>query len=255
MPTFKLGRNRPKAPAPKLRFGNYLLRRMPTAPPTADYSAAPMEFLKNILGNDNNGDCTCAAAFHIAAAFCSNAGLGVPSDLNTANTLTMYYHLTGGQDTGLDEQVVFNYWQSSGLTINGHKISQRVFVDATNRDEVQTALWLFEHLYMVAELPDAWINPFPSGDGFVWNKAGNPDPENGHAFCAFAYDGSGIQKLDSWGLLGTLTYDALAYYCSPPNGGGCYAVLSPEIISAATSKAPNGLNWAQLNVNIANFQT
>ena len=36
--------------------------------------------------------------------------------------------------------------------------------------------------YFVVELPAAWINPGPNGNGFVWDVAGSPNPQDGH-FC------------------------------------------------------------------------
>lgn len=253
---YRLGRNRPKAPAPKLRLGNYLLSKFPAAPEAVDYSAKSMPFLKDILGNDNNGCCTVAAAYHIGATLLANAGVPIPSGFNVNNCLALYYKLTGGPDTGLDEQVVFNWWQAHGLLPDGSaKISQRVFVDTTNEMEVKAAIWLFEHIYIVAELPDAWVSPFPSGDGFNWALAGQPDPENGHAFCAFSYQQGGVGNLDSWGLMGNMPMSSLAYYAKQSEGGGCYAVLSQDAIDKGTSKAPNGFDWSQLQADVASFQT
>lgn len=252
--TFKLGRNKPLVPAPKLHFGNYTLRRLPPPPDAVDYSVMPQRFLADVLGNDRNGCCTCSAAFHIAGALVSNTNVPVPIDLNTQNTLKMYYHLTGGQDTGLTEQLVFDWWRVNGLVNGAHKITTKVAVNAADQEEVKTALFLFENLYLTAELPDAWINPFPSGDGFTWDVAGDPDPENGHAICAFSYGQGAIQKVDSWGLLGNIPFDALATYMVPKNGGGLYSVLSPEIISRATSRAPTGFDFSQLLADITSFQ-
>lgn len=255
MPTFALGRNRPLAPSPKLRLGNYMLRKFPASPIAVDYAPTPSPFLKNILGNADNGCCTIAAAYHINASILANASEPLPPDFDTANVLKLYYQLTGGPDTGLDEQLVFNWWRAHGLLPDGsHKITTKVLVDATDPGEIQAALWLFENLYIVAELPDAWIDPFPSADGFTWGVAGDPDPDNGHAFCAFAYGQGAVRKVDSWGLMGNIPYPALAEYGTQKAGGGVYAVLSPDIICKATAKAPNGFDWSQLNADINSFQ-
>ena len=251
----RLGRNRPIAPAPKLRLSNYTLRKLSPPPDAVDYSVKPHSFLANILGTDQYGDCTCAAAFHIAGALLANADVPIPSEFNTEAVVRMYTRLTGGPDVGLDEQVVFNWWRVNGLLPDGsHAITTKVFVDTSNVEEVKTALWLFENLYIVAELPDAWISPFPSADGFTWGPAGAPNPENGHAFCAFSYGQGAVQKVDTWGLLGNIPFTALATYANPKSGGGCYAVLSQDVISRATSKASNGFDWSQLQADIASFQ-
>ena len=64
---YKLGRNRPRVRAPRLALKNYLLATLPAPPPAVDYSKKPAAGLADILGNDENGNCTIAAkAFHIA---------------------------------------------------------------------------------------------------------------------------------------------------------------------------------------------
>lgn len=252
--TFKLGRNKPLVIPPHLRLGNYMLRKMPTPPPTVNYGAGASTWLANILGNDANGDCTIAAAFHISGALLLNAGQSLPSVYTTATAVALYYKLTGGPDVGLDEQTVFNWWQSNGLLDGTHKIVARVFVDPTDIEQIQTALWLFENLYFTAALPDAWVNPMPASNGFTWGVAGDSDPDNGHAYMGFAYDSIGVQT-DTWGLFGTTTYAAIAKYNCQASGGGCYAVISQDAINTGTQKAPNGFDWSQLVADIASFHS
>jgi hypothetical protein len=253
--SFMLGRKKPLVVGPHLRMSRYMTRKMPSPPASCSYLPSDMSWLENILGNDANGDCTCAAAFHIGGMMLQNANQPLPPAYNAQTCLNFYYHLTGGQDTGLDEQTVFNFWQKHGLLSNGtHEITARVIVDPTDKTEVQAALWLFENLYLTAGLPDAWVNNEPEGNGFTWDVAGPSDPDNGHAFCGVAYDGNGVQ-IDTWGLIGTLTYAALAEYNDPSNGGGCYAVISKDSINTASMKAPNGFNFAQLQSDIASFQS
>lgn len=59
------------------------------------------------------------------------------------------------------------------------------------------------------------------------------------------YGPSGIQ-IDTWGMIGTMTYPALARNVGAASGGELYAVLSPDMIAKATGKAPNGFDWRQL---------
>ena len=96
--TFKLGRNQPQIEPPHLRLGNYMLRKMPQPPATVNYGTAPgvSSWLANILGNDNAGDCTIAAAFHIGGMLMLNAGCSLPAGYTSANALKLYYQLTGG---------------------------------------------------------------------------------------------------------------------------------------------------------------
>jgi hypothetical protein len=251
--TLSLGRNRPLARGPRMRVANYFLRTLPTPPAAEDYSNAADTLDSDILGNDANGDCTMAAAFHIDGTMIANAGAPIPATLNAAACLKLYYQLTGGPDTGLDEQLVWNYWQSNGLSPDGsHKIIGRAGVDGTDTIEVKTALWLFENIYICVSLPDAWISPPPSGPGFVWDVADDPNPDNGHAFCGYGYGPTGV-FINSWGMHGTLTWAALAKYAIQANGGDLATVFSVDAINAATQKAPNGFDFSQLMADLQAF--
>ena len=241
---FKLGRNKPLAFGPRLSLGNYLFRKFPTAPPSADYSAKADGFMRDVLGNDICGDCTCAAAYHIAGMFLANSGQTIP--FNTHNVLTTYQTLSGWNgvdndvsDAGCDELTVLDYWSTKGLVPGAHKITAAIKVDGTDQGEIQAALWLFENVYFAMGLPDAWINPMPSGSGFIWDVAGPENQDNGHAFCGVGYNPQGI-IIDTWGMLGIMTWKAVAKYPS------VYTVLGTDIVDKITQKAPNGFNWTQL---------
>jgi len=244
----KLGRIRPKAPTPRLRLSNYLPKIQVQPPPTCDYSQAARPSLTNIFGNDALGDCVIAAGMHIVGVETGGAGdLFVP----TSDQVIAQYSAIGGYvpgdpttDQGCDPSVAINYWQSSGFP-NGTKLTGAIAIDPSNPDEVRLALYLFENLFLGFEVPDAWISPFPSADGFEWDVAGDPDPNNGHQVMACGYGPGGV-TIDTWALLGTLTWAALAKYCALSANGDLFALLTPDQISAAIGKAPNGLAWADL---------
>ena len=244
---YKLGRNRPRVRAPTLSLKNYLLATLPTPPPAVDYSKKPAAGLADILGNDENGNCTIACAFHISDTLIANANAPANPDLNAANAVALYYQLTGGQDSGLDETSVLNFWMDQGLGPDGaHKISGYVAIDPTNETEVQTALWLFENLYFGIELPDAYVAGMDTMEnGFTWGVVGPPNPDNGHAFCGVGYSNKGI-TIDTWGLLGTMPFSAVGYYCSAIQGGQLFSVLGAEAVDVATDKVPSGFAWSQL---------
>jgi hypothetical protein len=147
-------------------------------------------------------------------------------------------------DGGCVVESVLEKWQSHGLP-RGSKLAGRLAIDPTNEFELKTAVWLFENLIFGLELPDAWINPFPSGDGFTWDVAGAPDPENGHCVAGVDLVPGGI-LIDTWAMEGTLTFAAIAKYCASSVHGEIYTVLTPDIVSRATAKAPNGFAWAKL---------
>jgi len=256
---FSTGRKRPDAEKVKraLRMDRYMAVALPVPPNRTYYARNAAASLGNIFGNDVEGDCTIAAVAHDEGVFTANAGgpIFVPT-LEQVNA--MYSRCEGPPgfpaiDEGCDEITVLNDYKTNGLA--GHKCAGWMTVNAMDIRQCMTALWLFENLYLTVELPDAWISPFPSGDGFVWNIAGEPDPNNGHAIVACDYNFSvpNYPKfvVATWGMLGYLKPGALMKYFVPSAGGGCYTVLSQETINRAKGRAPNGFDWAQLQADFA----
>jgi hypothetical protein len=252
-PAFKLGRVRPLARCPRLSLHNYLLKDLPDPPAVADYSQAPAAFLSEILGNDTLGDCTAAGAFHVAGLLLANGGEPVPF---TIDDVIKFYSATAGYvpgdestDEGADEQTVLNYWMTTGLLPDQHRITTWVGINGSDADQVRTSVWLFENCYFGVEMPKAWITPFPQTSGFTWDVAGASDPEAGHCFVGVGYNDIGVQ-IDTWGLIGTITWAAIAKYASTAGQGELYSVLGPDAINKATQKAPNGFDFTQLTADI-----
>ncbi len=246
--TVKLGRKRPVAVGPHLKLRNYLKASLPSAPTSCDYSAAALSALTDVFQNDQLGDCVIAGGYHIAATETGNAG-----DLFHASSAQIIadYSAIGGfdpnnpqaTDNGADLQTALNYWSTNGFA-NGTKLLGYLAVDATNQQEVMAACFLFENLYHAFELPDAWISPFPSANGFTWDVA-TPDPNNGHCVASVGYTPSGV-TIDTWGLFGTVTWGALAQLGVTSSGGELWVMLSPDQLAKGASKAPNGVAWADL---------
>lgn len=246
----KFGRKAPTS-RPRLHLKNYLTA-LPAAPPSADYSAKATAVLADIYGNDNLGDCVIAGGYHIAGVETGNAGTAFHA---TSAQIVKDYSAIGGYvpgdpntDNGCELPVALAYWQKHGFA-NKSKLLGWIAVDATNQQEVELACYLFENLYFGMSLPDHWVNPFPAGNGFTWDAAGAPDPQNGHCIMGYGYSSHGV-LIDSWGLLGTLTWAAVKKYASPTAGGELYALLTPDQLAKGQTKAPNGVDWSAL---IADF--
>jgi|SRR5579864_1523388 len=246
-----LGRKRPVARGPRLSLKNYLMRSFTPGPMIFDYTREAAAALAQMYGNDVMGDCVIAAMEHLAGVLTGNS-TGTPIIFPDTNTVRLYSAIGGyvpgdpSTDNGCDEVTALNYGQQNGLLADGsHKFSGWIALDGTDAVEVRTACWLFENVFFGVELPDAWITPFPSTSGFTWDAAGPSDPQNGHAFVGAAYNKQGV-VISTWGMLGTLTYSAIAQYASQASGGQVYAVLSADIISKAMEKAPMGFDWSQL---------
>lgn len=246
----KMGRRRPAAP-PRLHLHNYLLRPALAPPPaTEDWSPAATASLSDIYENDQLGDCVIAGGWHILGVWTGNAGHIV---VGSNAQITSDYSSIGGYvpgdpstDQGCDEQTALNWWTQHGYKgVANSELSGWVGVDATKKELLQQALYLFENVLFGIELPDAYINPFPSAPGFVWDVAGAPDPQNGHCIVGVGYNAQGV-IIDTWGMLGVLTWAAAAKYMVTAAGGEAYTLVSQEQLVQAQSKAPNGLDWATL---------
>jgi len=66
---------------------------------------------------------------------------------------------------------------------------------------------------------------------------------------AMGYNAKGAE-IDTWGLIGTLTWAAIAELCTEAGGGEVYTLLSPDEVAKGQTKAPNGIDWASM---IADF--
>jgi hypothetical protein len=261
--TFKLGRNRPVARCPRFALKNYLTRSMPVPPAAIDYTKDATAALSQIYDNDTLGDCVIAGMAHVVGVLTGNSGVK-PFLYSNAEIIGLYSAIGGyvpgepNTDRGCDEQTALNYWENNGALppkttspTGAHKIAGWMTVDSSNLEECQTALWLFENLYFGLELPDAWINPMPSASGFVWDVAGDPDPQNGHCVVGVGYTAAGI-TIDTWGMTGLITNAAVAKYPTQASGGELYTVVSMDAIGKANEKAPSGFDWSQL---VADFDS
>ena len=254
---FKMGRVRPRVRPHLLHLNNYLTVALPPAPVSVDYtgSLATKKFLAEILGNDTLGDCTCAGVVHIAGVW--QAGAGEPITVNVTDALTLYEQACGyvpgnpGTDQGGDEQTVLDYVKAHGLGQGDDQVKLTAWarVAGDNAEQVRTAVYLFENVYFGVELPDAWVSPMPQKDGFVWDVAGDPDPDNGHCFVGLGYDAEGV-IVDSWGLIGKITWAAIAKYATTPGSGELYTLFSPNSVMNASQRAPNGFSALQLAADI-----
>lgn len=186
--------------------------------------------VENILGNDRYGNCTACAALKIQAIFdCSAGREWRPPTLDDAlwlysqTTVPSFDPKTGDFDNGTDLQTVLAFWQSHGLYSDGHgKIKTAYAVDAANKDEVIAALNSNGVLYAACDLPPAWEKI--TDTGFTWPMDGAPDPQAGH--CTFIYGHNETGVFDgSWGMEGTIPWDALDYYFGSTNGGELFAVV------------------------------
>jgi hypothetical protein len=256
MTNFKMGRKRPIARPMRFSLNNYLKRSLPPTPPTCmDLIRPARNSLRRVYLNDRLGCCTASAAFHIEYVMLASAGrAAVGSD---EDVLKFYSGSTGyvpgrpETDLGGDEQTVLNYWRENGLVQGRAKIAGHIYVDGNHIEELKAAIWLFENVYFGIELPNAWVNPQPQDDGFIWDVAGRANPNNGHAYPGIGYDEKGVY-ISTWGMVGLMTWDAVKAYATQGAQGEIHTVLSPDSLIRATKKTPHGFDWSQL---VADFDS
>jgi hypothetical protein len=253
MGQFRFGRRKFIAPKACMRFRDYQTLAFPETPLSGSYRPAATNVLGQMYLNDELGDCVIAWMAKAVGVFLANAGVKAP--IFTREQIVAMYGAIGGYvngdaatDQGCDENTALDYWLATGF--EGHKIAGVLSVDATNRAECASAVWLFENLMFGVGLPAKWTEALPNASGFVWDVAGDSVPENGHCFgsCSWGPDGLGIE---TWGLDGTITYDAVAKYAVASAGGQLFSVITSEALNRATLKAPNGFDFAQLSTDFA----
>lgn len=219
-------------------------------PSTTSFRTLADKALRKMYLNDQLGDCVIAARNHRMGVLTGNASGGTPV-VATDEQIKAEYHDVGGYDgtpatdQGCDMITAADYGVSHGY-VDGTKDLGYLVIDATDEAQVKLAMFVFEDLDIAIPLPDAWISPFPSADGFTWDvtKSG-ANPNNGHCIPGIDLATNGIM-VDSWTLDGVITFKALAAYATDKVGGCILVHLNPGMLAKAMTKAPNGIDWAAI---------
>lgn len=219
-----------------------------TAPAVTNWWAAATAALATMLLNDQLGDCAIAEDLHLDAVRCANAGATwVPTDAQAQaeySIVTGYVPGDAATDQGTDPMQLMA-WRKANAYPSGAKLLGFPAVDASKGANLQQGIWLAEGVYGFASLPDAWESEENQGD--VWDVAGPPNPQNGHAFGLVDIDVPNQRcKVTTWGEFVWLTFAAAAKYLVPSAGGGCMALLCDDAISKITGKAGNGYDLTAL---------
>ena len=144
MSNYRFGKHPPKLDYRTLRFSDYLKSDL-AAPPASVNTLTRLYDKLHITdptklfpmdGNDSKGDCTIAAVAHAITLY--RGLLGKKTIMSQAAVLKLYFHLTGGQDTGLNEADVLNYWRKH--KVDGDEILAYVSVNPKNHTHVQQAI-------------------------------------------------------------------------------------------------------------------
>src|SRR5215469_11831744 len=145
MPAYRFGKHPPKQDYRTLRFKDYVTSSLALPPPSENVlerlklSVKDPTKLFPMDGNDTLGDCTIAALAHAETTFRGMVGQEKVMARNAVAKL--YFHLTNGVDSGLNELDVLNYWQSN--RVDDDELIAFVKVDPKNHTHVEQAIHLF----------------------------------------------------------------------------------------------------------------
>jgi hypothetical protein len=184
-------------------------------------------------GNDKYGDCTIAAAGHAITVY---NGLAKKKDIpDKTGLLKVYFQLTGGPDSGLDELNVLNYWQSTGIGTD--KILAFVSIEPKNRTHIKQAIQYFGGVYLGFQVQQDADTLFDQRK--PWTPA--PLTNDGHAVYAVAYDADQLTVL-TWGNTQLATWSWWDECVDE-----AYAILPPQAAKAGYIK---GLDFAKLKADL-----
>ena len=237
MSEFRFGKHPPKNDYRTLRFKKYLKSSIAPPPATENKLAQVYKNLKvsdptklfPMDGNDKYGDCTIAALAHAETVFRGLVGGKIIMPASTV--LKLYFQLTGGVDSGMNELDVLNYWQSN--RVSGDELIAFAKLDPKNHVEIEQALHLFGGVYLGFQCQENCVQEFQAHQPWTPGTLTN----DGHAVFAVAYDQNGMTVL-TWGNTQVGTW---AWWDECVDEA--YALLPPE--AQKPGFAP-GFDFAQL---------
>ena len=192
----------------------YVTGKMPDPPASTPTPAAKW----GMDDNDTIGDCTIAGADHLIAAWNADISTHDPRP-NDAEISSTYFDLTGGADSGLNEQFVLKTWQTTGLW--GNKIKAFAPFDGNNIRTMHQVVAFFRGAYLGIQCPLSAQQQFANGE--PWTFVPGSPIEGGHCIVAVAYGPSSVQCV-SWGAVVDVTYSFLSNYLDES-----WAIVSQEM--------------------------
>lgn len=241
MISFRFGKHPPKHDYRTLRLKKYLTSKLATPPASYDvlqrvYSKLKISDPTKLFpmdGNDTLGDCTIAALAHAETVY--NGLVGKKKIWGQKSVIKLYFHLSGGVDSGLNELDVLNYWRKH--TADGDKILAYASIDVKNRKHVQQAIQIFGGVYLGFQCQENCVEDFKAGK--PWKPA--PLTNDGHAVYAVGYDNKGVTVL-TWGNTQKATWSWWNECVDE-----AYAILPPQ---AKKSDFAPGFDFAALKADL-----
>jgi hypothetical protein len=224
---------------------NYIKDDVPLPPPSLNMLTRVYQnidpddpkVLFPMLKNDEIGDCTIAGMAHGDTVWSALVGSKsiYPEDLVTR----IYYHLTGGLDSGLAMLTVLEYFRKN--FVMGEKILAYVSLNPHNHTHVKQAIMMFGGIFLGFQVQEKCLEEFR--DRIPWQPGTLINA--GHAVFATGYDSEGVDML-TWGDTQRGTWEWWdegvdeAYVVLPPEAkhpmfspGFNYDKLRKDLISVA----------------------
>ena len=247
----KLGKLPPDPARKTLKFGEYINEAaLPPIPSVFDLSYDVTKW--PMYGNDDLGDCTCAAAGHMIQAWTAAKGAiqTPPTNLvektywETGDPPSATGTAGGPTDTGRVEADVLSYWRKNGIGIHHHKITAYTQISPGSTAHAQAGAYLFGGLYLGIALP---ITAQQQSEwDYVANTPDNdPGSWGGHAVNVVGYDHDTV-TIVTWGATLKMTWAFWQHYVDE-----CWVLISPDWLSGGES--PQGFNLAQLQSDLADL--
>jgi hypothetical protein len=244
---FKLGKLAPKHHLKTLSFEKYLLPEALPAPPGKVFREYKVpEDQWEMFGNDQYGDCTCAAKAHILMLMTAHTGTMVVPTLD--DVLTMYEavcpgfsRVTGANDNGAAITDTLNYLQTTGMA--GHKILGWAAVPANNPVRIRQAIYIFGAVDTGFQVPQSALDQ--TGSGETWDVVPNDGGIQGGHDVPYFGDGSAGYSCVTWAKNQKLTNAFEAQYCDE-----CYCLITEDWLNNADGIAPNMLDLDQLQADL-----
>lgn len=207
----------------------------------------------NMFDNDTLGCCVVSSGYHNEIVI-TMLETGKPIAGTDDEVKTVYFALTGGQDTGLVITVFLDYWRDTGIPVQGsiHKIYAYAAVDWTNHDEVMEALYYIKNNVAGLMLPlDAQTQ---LANGQPWTVTTGPGAApgswGGHGIETVAYleiiavNADGV-VFETWGKRQLATWPWVDKYVDE-----YYVIIpSPSIPNSPIDPALLSSEMAQIQAN------
>lgn len=215
---FKTGRLPAVRPAALADLSVYANARLPTPPPSVVVPQAQYP----IDDNQKIGDCTIAGVDHLLRAWNVLYGnsVAVPTEPKIEQT---YFDLTGGEDTGLNENAVLKQWRSEqGLF--GSRIHGYAPVDPRNLLTIHQAIAFYGGAYLGILCPRSAQVQFANGE--PWTYVGE-EAEDGHCVVALGFTAQGNLLVATWGGIAEMTASFMAHYLDE-----AWCILGSQLVAA-----------------------